>query len=242
MFLSPLTQRLRRLLADGISLRIPGRRILFVVASAFVLNCRGAEQHVLAGTQSPDKKTAIVEEQTDDGDRDYYFVQNSNHKKLGYVLPADQRGQVSNVAIVASWNAKSSKVALLVFYGTKLNELLLFSKDASGQFQSVALQEPDAEAIYRKRTGGTIPMPGDGYSENAVGPWLDDKTVCMVSGEAKQTENPDLYTHLLVIFKASVKDKRAVISDLQLKGPLSDEASTEFQKKWGTRYFEADDE
>ena len=212
--------------------------LTLVLVGGFAVACHGAEQQVLPGTLSPDKKVAILEETNDSG-RDYYFVQMPGEKKIGLVLPADQRGQISNVNIVASWNADSTKLALLVFYGTKLSELLLASKDASGQFQPIELHEPDAAAIYKQRTRHPIPESGDGSSDNAVGPWLDKDTVCLISGESKQAGgSSDHYNHFYVTFKARVRGRRSTVSDVRLKGPLTDEASEQFEKKWGTRYFE----
>ena len=201
-----------------------------------MVTCHGAEQRVMPGTLSPDKKVAILQETNDSG-RDYYFVQMPGKKKLGHVLPEDQR-EISNVEFVASWNADSSKVALLVFYGTKLNTLVLDARSTSGQFQPVELQAPNALEVYKQRTHRAIPQPGDGFSNNGVGLWLDNNTVCLVSGEAKQTqESSDNYIHVYVTFKAHVQGDHAAVSDLELKGPLSDEASEKFEKKWGTRYL-----
>lgn len=212
-------------------------RVFFVVVSVFAVTCHAAEKRVLPGTSSPDKRTAIMEKSDDEG-RDYYFVAQPSGKRLGDVLPPAQRGQVSNVSIITSWNRDSSKVALLVFYGTKLNELLLYSKDKAGQFQHVTLRKPEPEAIYQAQAHRALPQPGDGYNENAVGPWLDDNTVLLIAGEAKQTTQPeDQYDHWLVTFKAHVQSTHATVSDLQLKGPLSNEADAKFTKQWGERYF-----
>ena len=215
------------------------KRLIFLAFGAFALTCRGAEEKILINTLSPDKQSVIVERQNSDLSRDYYFARYAGHEKLGYVLPANQRQQISNIAIVASWNASSTHVALLVLYGTKLSELLLFSKGTAGRFQPVEWQQPDAEAIYRQHTGRTIPHPGDGHDEDAVGPWVDENTVCMVSGQDMQTEDPARYTHLLTTFKARIRGKRAIVSSLQLEGPLSDEADEKLVKHWGNRYFEA---
>lgn len=218
------------------------RGLVLALIGGFAAACHGAEQWVLPGTLSPDKKVAIVEE-ADGADRDYYFVQMPGKKKLGHVLPKDQQNQISNVEIVASWNAESSKVALLAYYGTKLSELLLDPRDAAGRLQPVALHEPDALEIYKQRTHRTIPQPGDGHSNNGVRPWLYKDTVYLVSGEDKQTEeSADSYTHVYVTFRAHVKGKRALVSDVQLKGPLTDEASKQFEKKWGMRYFQGEDD
>lgn len=216
------------------------RLAVFAAICAFTVSSHAGEQHVLARTKSPDKRIMIVEERADNGDRDYYFVQQPGGRKLGFVLPTDQRHEISKVSIVTSWNHSSSKVALLVFFGTKASELLLHSKDGDGQFQQIALQQPDAVAMYWQRTHRTIPQPGDGYSENAVGPWLDENTVQLVSGEAKQTKQQDEYTHVFVTFEARIQAGRATISNLQLKGPFSSDASKGFVRKWGRHFFTDD--
>ncbi len=145
------------------------------------------------------------------------------------------------MAIIASWNRSGSKVALVLFYGTKLSELLLFAKNSKGIFEAVELAEPDPVDLYHRRTNKTIPQPGDGFSVNAVGPWLDENTVSLVSGEAKQTANPDQYTYIFAPFKAHIEGKNAKISEIHLIGPLSDKEGRGFERKWGDRYFSAHD-
>jgi hypothetical protein len=206
-----------------------GLSIPLLVILTSIVTCQAGEVRILS--ESPNKKIAIVEERDDSGERDYYFVRRSSEKKLGFVLPPDE--DISNVAVGASWNLNSSKVALVLFYGTKLSTLLLFSKADDGAFHQVRLRQLDPSAFYRQRTGKTIPQEGDGYSENAVGPWLDENTVALISGEAKQTEQPDQYLHLLVTFRAHLVGKRAVLSHLKLHGPLSNAQSSRFLKRFG---------
>lgn len=208
--------------------------VALVVVLVVAVTCRGAEERTLS--VSPNKQVAIVEERGDSGKRDYYFVQQPSRKKLGFVLPPDQRNEISNVGVVASWNATSTKVALVVSYSTKLSELLLYSRTHEGVFHQVNLQKPDPIALYQKQTGKPIPQPGDGYSQNAVGPWLDESTVALISGEAKQTEDMDLYLHVFVTFRAHFGSGRAELSQLKLHGPLADGQSTRFMKGWGEQY------
>ena len=218
--------------------------VLTVVMGLFAMTCRAGERRVLTATFSPDKKTVIVEEHSEAGGREgenFYFEESSSHKKLGAVLPSSQRGRdgVSKVDIVTSWNRDGSNVALLVFYGEKLNELLIDTRDGAGRFQPVDLQEPDAEAVYRQRTGHGLPEGGDGFSENAVGPWLDTDTVRLVSGASRQTTTPDEYIHVFVTFTARIQGRRAAIFESRFTGPLSNTASDRFEQKWGKRYFES---
>ena len=211
-------------------------QLIFVAVGLVSLSCHGAEQKVFAGTLSPDKHVVIIEERSGP-DQDYYFARASDHRRLGGVLPDDQQ-EISNVGIVASWNARSTKVAVLLFHGTKHSELLLFTKDDAGQFQAVLWRQPDAEAVYQRRTGRHLPRPGDGHDEDAVGPWEDENTVRLVSGQCAQTKDMDRYIHLLTTFKATVRDRRATVSTLRLQGPFSDRAADHFRRLWGSRYFE----
>jgi hypothetical protein len=221
-------------------------RALIITPLLCAASCYADEERVLPGTASPNKQFAILESRAANGQRDYYFVHQPSRKRLGFVLPPAQRGVISNVAIVASWNTSSAKVALLVFYGTKLSELLLHNRASDGTFQQVEFREPDPLVLYRQRTGKTIPQPGDGYSENAVGPWVGEDTVMLVAGEAKQivpaeseTEDASLgeYRHVFVTFRARVRGRRAKMSDLRLIGPLTNATAEDFQKHWGEHYF-----
>ncbi len=153
------------------------------------------------------------------------------------MLPKEQQGQLSNVAIVASWNRNGSKVALLVFYNTKLSVLLICEKNAQGRFEQVDLSDPDPEELYHRQTKKKIPHPGEGICENAVGPWLDENTVRLVDGVASQNKDGDSYTHIYVTFKATVKAGAATISEVKLVGPLSDDKSGDFQKEMGNPVF-----
>lgn len=188
---------------------------------------------------APDKRIVVVEERADDGEKSYYFMRLSDEKKVGFVLTPAESREISKVAIIASWNKPGTNVALLLFYGTKLSSLLVFSKDDDGTFQKVSVELPDPMALYRDRTGKTPPQPGDGYSENKVGPWGDENTVSLISGAAKQTEQSDEYLHLLVTFHARIIGKRAELSHLTLNGPLTNLESDAFLDKWDTRPVEA---
>lgn len=212
-------------------------QILIIAALTASASCPAAERRVIS--TAPNGQVAIVEAQADSGDRDYYFVRRLDNKQLGFVLPSEQRNEISNVAIVASWSPRNTRVALLVFYGTKLSELLVFRRADDGRFVPVNLLVPDPITLYRKHAGKTLPQPGDGYSENGVGPWLDEDTVLLLSGEAKQTEDLDEYFHLLVTFRTHVIGKRAGTSHLKLIGPLTNIQSEKFLKKWGNKYVEA---
>jgi hypothetical protein len=153
---------------------------------------------------------------------DYEFVDLKSNKSLGIIEPTVGRNRIH---FTASWTPDSSKVALLMFYGTKLSTLLIYAKNANDTFQEISIQVPEPEMIYNQHTGKNLPRAGDGYDENQVGPWIDKDTVCLRSGEAIQTENQNEYLHIFVDFRARVLDGKAEISKLKLVGPLNNAES-----------------
>ena len=213
--------------------------LIFGVLWTNVCNAAKTTKTMVAGSMSPDRGIVIVEERDADGERYYFFRDLRSRKKIGYVLPPKRES--TNVAIVTSWNRRSSKVALLLFYGTKLSMLRLFTRDSEGTMQSVEWEVPEALKIYQERTVHTIPQVGDGHDVNAVGPWLDDDTVALVSGSDKQTEDPNEYMHVYVTFRARIRGTRAEISQLKLVGPFGNAGHERFVRNWGPLYFQATD-
>src|SRR4051794_4472332 len=110
--------------------------LLLLPAALFAFNVRAG---VLQDTQSPDKKLAIAEI-----GRDYYFVDVENHRRLGSVIPSQQRGHITNVRIEdVSWNKGSNAVALALYYGTKVGGVLLYERGANGEFEPLVCNCPD---------------------------------------------------------------------------------------------------
>jgi len=226
-----------------------GSYVIFAILFATVA-LHAAEERVLSGTTSPNKEIVVVEVLAADGQSDFYFVDRLSGKRLGFVLPREQRRQISKVGIVAKWNKSSTRVAMMVYYGTKLSELLIHSRGRDGAFHEVELEAPDPLELYQKRTGKRIASQGDGYSDNSVGPWLDEDTVLLMSGEAKQvippgseTEDVDLgqYAHVYATFRAKIRGRTARVSDLRLIGPLTNKESGTFKKQWEARYLSGGD-
>ena len=135
---------------------------IFSIVCLVAVTTHAADLRVLPDTASLDNKIAIVEKQSNNGDRDCYFRDRSTGKNLGFLLPPDQRGQLRVVGVTAGWNRTGSKVALVVSYGTKLSELLVFTRNARGRFEQIKLDAPDAEKLYHDRARKTIPHRGDG--------------------------------------------------------------------------------
>ena len=76
-----------------------------------------------------------------------------------------------------------------------------------------------------------------GYDENLLGPWLDENTVCLASGNASQMKDINHYIHIFATFKVRIKANTATISDIRLVGPLSDSKRDDFLMKWLERGF-----
>jgi len=140
----------------------------------------------------------------------------------------------------ASWNPTSTKVALRVSSGTKLSELLLFSRADDGTFQAVELHPPDPATLYRQQTGKTIPNPATATAKTPSAPGSMKTSSC--SSPEKPNNSPheptfdaplDEYTHLFVTLKAP----KAELSEIKLVGPLANPASKRFEKQWGQQYF-----
>jgi hypothetical protein len=213
------------------------RSIILIAAAVCATNSFAGEKKIVAGTWSPDRTTAIVEERNpENGGRDYYFAAQPNGGKLGDILEPDEN-DISNVAILASWNPRADKVALLIFHGTKMNRVKLCAKNPAGNFVALKLQPPDANQLYQIQGLPAIPREGDGHNENAIGRWKDDDAVELISGFARQTNDPNHSTHVLVSYVARADGGNVILSEIQLHGPLTDEQSETFIKKWGEQYF-----
>ena len=216
--------------------------LFLVLLGGFAAICQGAEEQVLPGTLSPDKKVAILRHTDGPDDYRYSFVQLPGKKELGGAVPVDLLTRISHATVVTSWNADSSKVALLVTYSAGFNQLYLAARGASGQFRLLELPTPDPAEIYRQRTHRTVIAPHTGSSDNAVGPWLGKNTVCLVVGKFRQTSGSAVRgPYVYLTFEAQVQGRRVEISDVQLEGPMTDDASEQFKQKWGLRYFNGDD-
>jgi hypothetical protein len=144
---------------------------LFLSAS---LPIHGQTPEILDDTISPDKHTSIrVDPYNERAD----LVDLRSHHSIGRLKDADH---LSNLSFVTSWSSDSGKVALVMYYGTKLNCLLIYQKNAKGIFVSLPFDEPDPMEIYKK-AHGEYPFPNDTSAapNNAVGPWGRNGTVAL---------------------------------------------------------------
>src|SRR4051812_2777488 len=96
---------------------------------------------------SPNKHAALIQ----NDDKSYDFVDVPTQKRIGHILETDQ--DISNIHFVASWNSNSSKVALLMYYGTKLSCILIFRKNLKGFYVELPFKEPDTIKLYHELHG-----------------------------------------------------------------------------------------
>jgi hypothetical protein len=189
----------------------------------------------LTATTSPDSSVVITKETQANGPAEFYFVNSTTGERLGTVLSKSE-GDLANVTLVSSWNTSSSKVALLVFYGVRSSKIKLFERDAKGHFVPVILRMPDPLSIYGKSDLKKLSQEHVNASENSLGPWINDKSVRLVSGIMIDRGN-DMFVHLLVTFTAIIEG-RVEVKDVKLAGPYSDEEAERFLDQWGKKYWE----
>ena len=222
-----------------------GRRWLFVIFTILAplmyvgtVVCL-AENNRLTTTASPDKKVLIAEEKDPDGAIHVFFVNSATGVRLGSALSLIDEGDLTNVNVLSSWNASSTKVALLVYHGVRSSKIKLFNRDDTGKFVPIDLKSPDPLEIYGKPDLRRLSEEHVNASENSLGPWISDKSVRLVSG-IMVDRGDNVFVHLFVTFTA-VLDGRADIQDVKLLGPYSDEEADRFLEQWGTKYWDEPD-
>ena len=138
---------------------------------------------------------------------------------------------MSNLHIETRWNASSSKVAMLVSWGTKIANLELYKKNPSGQFVPVRFEQPDVVATFRERKKASI-FVSDGPTapEDAIGPWKDENTIKLLRGEAFVRKDNSL-VHVYASFEVRIQD-RGTVGNVHLYGPFDEEDAEDFIQAW----------
>ena len=174
---------------------------------------------------SPNKHTALIQ----NDDKSYDFIDIQSREKIGHIFETDQ--DISNVQFVASWNDDSSKVALLMYYGTKLSCILIFKRNSKGDYIELPFKEPDPVKLYHEsHDSDPFPENASGYSNNSVGRWITGDTVELFSGETK--DNLQKGT-LIVIYDARIKDNSVSIVNVRLLNLMDDASAEKFLQKHG---------
>ena len=79
----------------------------------------------------------------------YFFVDSRLHKRVGNALPGYLRSGISNVSVATSWSIDSRKVAVLMFYGAKMNCISLHSRKSGADFEEIEFDEPDVGSVLK---------------------------------------------------------------------------------------------
>ena len=193
---------------------------LVACAIAFTFAARA---DIIPGSYSPDKRFAIAEI-----DGDYCIIETAHHRQLGSVIPLSQESKDGQVAISnidiqeIRWTKDESKVAFVLYYGTKLGELLICQRDAKGKYKLVDFHYPDALEFYKH----TFPKyrnldNNGGNDEFHAGHWINNDTINLISGEAADVEKKDdshVTYHFLVGFKVTISSEKASVSKVSPAG------------------------
>jgi hypothetical protein len=168
---------------------------------------------------SPDGKKGI-----DGSFSDLFLVDVATGKKLSPIFPSQQQGQVSNVKLVAKWSADSGALGIRASYGTRLNEILMFSVTGESA-KLLKMEEPDLRHIF---AGKVKDENAVGFDENVLGSWSSNDTLTVVFGFAKVYDKDTL--HYLVPATIEIKNDIArikpesplILSDLECHSFLKD--------------------
>lgn len=187
------------------------------------------------GTASKDGQFCVGQKRTVD-QQFYRFIDCSSKQELGRVFPENQEGEISNVHMLSSWSKDNTRVALLVYYGTKLNEVLVFARNTSGAFEPVEFEWPDSVSVWERKNKTKWNLRyATGYGENSLGPWISENTIRLIAGEAKESDGAVRY--ILAPFRLVVRGKRGYVRDIKVLGVLSDQEANGYLHKWGEKFW-----
>lgn len=139
----------------------------------------------IQGAISPNGIYIIRQKQTS-GQSPKFFIENKkNRQSVGQILKGKS---VSNVAMVACWSPDSSKVALVIYYGTRGVGIWIYRKDSFGKFYEIDLPSINPE---QKVPGGLLDEIA--YHICMAGPWIDNNIIKATYGRAIGFEDKRIY-------------------------------------------------
>jgi hypothetical protein len=188
-----------------------------------------AEVEIEKNSYSPNKCFAIA-----GTGGDYYFIDVRTGKKIGSVIPAAQSGDegITNIAFDdVTWDGSSAHLALVLYYGTRGVDLLLYARDAAGSFDLLKFNPPDPLAIFiRGDSKWKRFQYAFGYDEYSVGRW-SHHSVNLISGALKQTDDGNS-VGFFATYKVTVHKTVPMVSEMKLIGPLQGDEATGYLDKW----------
>lgn len=193
---------------------------------------RGAD-FTVETTRSPDGRFMIAGDGSIKAPKRIYFENVGSGVSAGSVMQPDQAG-ATNVQIAARWNDSSSRVALLISFGTKGSDFKLFEEEG-GKFVQVGFEEPDPLLLLQMQKPGVIPaLARPTASTDCLGLWMNNITVRLLhgtdvvfSGKDQQPEISTVYASFEVVV-----ERRAEVKNVRLFGPYSEAESTSFLERW----------
>lgn len=213
-------------LSDILDMKV--RYFLPLILIFLITNLFSQQPILVENTISPDQKVSVAVIKTKNFDKIFYLLDLQTNKRLATIAStADGRSYSFGVA---SWNADSSKVALLIYYH-KLSYVTVFAKKNKNSFRKIHFIPPDPERFYPSLKNNNA----SGASANALGPWLNNHRVSLISGDEKFLDQTN--TSFLVSYEVSIKGFTAKILKPKAIGELSGQKADEFIKKWGDGYW-----
>ena len=165
---------------------------------------------------------------------DYFFVDTKSNERLGDLLK--DAGGATIQGIQASWSPDGHKVAILVSYGTRLNNVLVYPLGNSHKMERVQLPNIDPVAIYDKRDPDKHFLrqaeQSAGYSENAINGWMTNDTLRIVRGDVVIDPEHEHTRHFLIVLELKIVENRAQIKNQSLAGVFSTEQAEKFLRSW----------
>ena len=209
------------------------RWLRFLVSFATGVSCCGL--HSLAGekydlaklTTSPDGKIAIrANDKIGSMEFDFDFHEVSSGKSLGRIKAADS---VAKVEFVCRWSPKGTRVAVLMFYGTKHSSLLIFERGNDGQMSEIPLAMPEPDQEYaRAKLKPDLGLNPSGASLNGLGMWRGEDSIELLCGtwldRIGDGEVDPAGQNLVVFFDAKIVGNKAVVGNIRPHGLVSDDA------------------
>jgi hypothetical protein len=107
------------------------------------------------------------------------------HQELISIIPKHMSEIVSKLWVDGKWNKQNNRVALIIYYGTKLSYIKIYRLKQDGKLQEIQFDWPDVVQTFKGKKGINILAQGQlDAMENQIDNWLDTNVVRLISGMA----------------------------------------------------------
>jgi hypothetical protein len=139
----------------------------------------------------------------------------------------DGQEQITLRALKCAWSPDESKVAVVVYYGTKGRSLSLFARQTSGKFAELTWPEPELRKYYK-------PKESVDMDDYYLGGWSKDNELTFIKTlSASAAEGGPVYFPLEC--RVAAEANRVEISQLKRIGKLRLDEFEKYLKKIGVR-------